>query len=391
MRSAETDLPGAGLPLPAAAIVPVQLGRSNVCITGVGLGLREIGRSPENTRRLLDLAARSGIRYIDTAPSYGPAIAERRLGDAMQDPSHRDFVVSTKVGQLLGPRPGVGQRLRHGVRETITGGPPALELAVRRAQRAGSAAVGVIAALRRPPGAAHPAVAQPPTPDATDLVAICDYSYDGAMRSLDESLRRLRIDRIDILYIHDPEVHRGDAMRGTYRALETLRSAGTIGAIGVAMNHARRLAWFATRGDFDVFMIAGRYSLLDQSAATDLFPITKARGITVVLAGLFNGGLLANPRPGVGFNYGRPSERMLAKALAVREICDRHQVSIGAAALQFARAHPAVASLLLGAATPAELEDSVRGLTAPIQPDLWDALREAGHIGRDLPIPNPTV
>ena len=353
----------------------IRLGRSAVEITDVGLGLREVGRSPENTRRLLVAAGAAGIDYIDVSPSYGFGLAELRLRPALRS---QRFVVSTKVGAKLGPPRSRFERAAHAVHETLTGGVPAVDLGLKRLTR--------IATRDNVRGDPQPRVAsggvEAAAPDATSLSVSCDFSFDGTLRSVEESCVRLGVDHLDIVYLHDPEVHRGASMRGAYRALHALRAEGTVRAIGVAMNHASRLAWFAPRGDFDVFMIAGRYTLLDQSAAADLFPIAKARGITVVVAGVFNGGLLADPRPGVPYNYGPPSPAMVARAIELRAICESFGVPWRAAALQFSRAHPAVDAVLLGAATPAELTESLDDLERVIPDALWSELRERG-VGRD--------
>lgn len=377
------DADTVAVPPPWATTRPV--GRSGLSLAPLGLGLRDIGRDPDNTARLLEAAVAAGIRYVDTAATYGHGIAETRLGSELRRLDRDDLVISIKVGQLLRPPSGLRRRVVHALGETVTGGLPGMQLAVRRGTRAASSIA------RRATGTGTPPVAGPrpaPAPDRTSFSERCDYSYDGTMRSFEESLGRLGIDRVGIAFIHDPDLHRGQAMRGAYRALERLRSDGRVGAIGVAMNHAGRLAWFARRGDFDVVLLAGRYSLLDQSAADDLFPLVQRRGMALVLGGAFNGGLLADPRPDAGYNYGPPSRSKLRAARRVDEICTGHGVSRKAAALQFCLAHPAVTTLLLGAATPEQLAESLEDLASPIPRRVWEDLREAGLIQPRLPLPD---
>ncbi len=362
---------------------PRRLGSSTVSVGRLGLGLREIGRDPENTRVLLDTARGFGISYVDTAATYGHGIAEYRLGQYLRSIDRDQMVVSTKVGQLLRP-PSTRRHLADVVAETVAGGEPGLDATARRARHAASRVRGQITTrlgsvtTRLGARAAAPAPELAPAPDATSLVEACDYSYDGVLRSLDESLERMGTDRVDLLYLHDPEVHRRQALKGACRALERLRAEGTIGAIGVGMNHARRLAWFIERTRLDVVMIAGRYSLLDQTAERDLFPVARDHGVSVVVAGALNGGLLADPRRGSYYNYAPAPRAMVTRAQRLRSICERHGVRLMAVALQFCFAHPDATALLLGAATPLELVQNVQDLQTTIPAGLWAELDAAG-------------
>ena len=339
---------------------------------------------------MLVRAAELGIRHVDVAPTYGDGIAEGRLGEALAVLGRDTFVVSTKVGRLLA-MPDRRRKIVHALVETVTGGRMGMQMTRRRAGRVLS-----MRSLRR----AAPA-AQPPAPDALGPVAagqedaaagaamtsFCDYSYDGVMRGLEGSLSRLATDRVDLVFIHDPDLHHRQAVRGAYRALDSLRRAGTIGAVGVAMNHTDPLVQFADEGDFDAFLIAGRYSLLDQSAAARLFPVATRRGIGIVAAGIFNGGILADPSPGAVFDYAPASDERLGEARLRKEVCDRHGVSIKAAALQLPFAHPAVTTVLLGATSDEELDESIELLESPIPPDLWSELKAQGLLAPDIPVP----
>jgi D-threo-aldose 1-dehydrogenase len=223
------------------------------------------------------------------------------------------------------------------------------------------------------------------------MITVCDYSYDGVRRSLDASLERMRVEHVDILLIHDPELHYRQAVRGAYRALDEMRRDGTIGAIGVAMNQTGKLRRMADDGDFDAFLLAGRYSLLDQSAATDLFPVTSVREIAVILAGVFNSGILADPRPGTTFDYRPASSAQLAKAQRLAAVCERHDVPLKAAALTFSFSHPAVHTMLLGSTSAVELDESVELLQTPVPPDLWVDLRRSRLLRDDVPVPAPSA
>jgi D-threo-aldose 1-dehydrogenase len=216
---------------------------------------------------------------------------------------------------------------------------------------------------------------------------VFDYSHDGVLRSVEASLSRLGLDRIDILYIHDPDDHWQAAIEGAYPALHDLRDQGVVGAIGAGMNQAEMLARFAREGDFDVFLVAGRYTLLDQAALPELLPLCVQKGIAVVAGGAMNSGLLADPKPGARFNYSPAPADLVARAQRIRAVCDGHDVPIKAAAIQFALAHPAVVSLVAGVRTVEHFDDYPRYLATPIPDDLWVELRTEGLIRPDAPVP----
>jgi D-threo-aldose 1-dehydrogenase len=209
------------------------------------------------------------------------------------------------------------------------------------------------------------------------------------MRSFEESLERLGVDRIDVLHIHDPDDYFEQALSGAYKALDKLRSQGTIKALGLGMNQAEMLARFAREADFDCFLVAGRYSLLDQAALPELLPICEQKGIAIIIGGVYNSGILANlgnPERET-FNYQPAEHRWLEKARRIQAVCDRHGVPIQAAALQFPLAHPAVATVLTGARTIQELDENVAFMRHPIPADLWPELKSEGLLPAEAPTP----
>ena len=333
----------------------VTLGPGRVTVTRLGLGTAEIGGlyrpvSDAAAAALVDHAWDAGVRYFDTAPLYGYGNAERRLGLALRGRDRDSFVVSTKVGRLLVPRDDV---------------PPDAD--VDRQSRDGRDDAFYV--------------------DTPPVRPVFDYSYDGVMRSVEESLGRLGLDRIDILYIHDPDDHWEAAIKGAYRALHALRESGVVRAIGAGMNQTAMLSRFAREGDFDVFMLAGRYTLLDQVGLAELLPLCVAKRISLVAAGVMNSGLLADPRPGATFDYVPAPAELVTRAQRIREVCDRHGVGIRAAAIQFPLAHPAVAAIVAGVRSVEHFDDYPRLMAASIPDDLWAELRAEGLIARDAPVP----
>jgi len=288
---------------------------------GLGLGTAPLGGlyeavDDETAHAVVERAWQLGIRYFDTAPYYGSGNAERRLGAALRERPRDEFVVSTKVGRLLRP----GESGWHGA-------PP--------------------------------------------LEAYFDFSHDAALRSLEASLERLGLDRIDIALVHDPDEHYEEAVAGAYRALARLRDEGVVRAVGVGMNQTSLLCRFAREADPDCFLVAGRYTLLDRSAGDDLLPLCAARGIAVIAGGVFNSGVLAG---GDTYDYESATATVLERAAELRKICARHDVPLAAAAVQFPRGHPAVASVLVGCRTPHEVEEDVRLSELELAPELWREL-----------------
>lgn len=289
-------------------------------------------------------ALEAGVSYFDAAPFYGHGLAERRLGDGLR--GHRaEVVLSTKAGRLL--RPARGKQ---------TGGIYA---------------------------------------DPLEFDPVYDYSYDGVMRSIEDSFQRLGLSSVDIVYIHDVNVrwHGPDAgrrfaevMDGGYRALEKLRGEGLIKAVGVGMNDDGGLARFAEAGDFDCFMLAGQYTLLDQSPLDHLFPLCRKKGISIVSAAPFNSGILATGAKGdAKFFYQSAPVEIIEKTRRIEAVCERHAVALPAAALQFALGHPVVASVAAGSSSAAEVRQNVRFMTQPVPPDFWGELKAEGLIRADAP------
>jgi D-threo-aldose 1-dehydrogenase len=217
---------------------------------------------------------------------------------------------------------------------------------------------------------------------------VFDFSYDGVLRSVEESLARLGLDRIDILHIHDPDEHYEAALTGAYRALDRLRAEGTIRAVGAGMNQAEMLVRFARAADFDCFLLAGRYTLLDQSGLAELLPLCAERGIAIIIGGVYNSGVLADPHgDGATFNYRPAGMRLLERARRLDAVCARFGVPLKAAAIQFPLGHPAVSVVLNGARSVAELEENAAMFRTPIPPELWAALKAEGLLPEGVPVP----
>jgi len=217
---------------------------------------------------------------------------------------------------------------------------------------------------------------------------VFDYSADGVRRSIEESLERLGLDRVDIALIHDPDDHWAEAIGGAYPALARMRDEGVIRAIGAGMNQSAMLARFAREGDFDVFLLAGRYTLLDQEALAELLPLCEERGIGVLVGGVMNSGVLADPRPGSRFNYQPAPAAVVERARRLAAICERHEVPLRAAAIQFPLAHPAVRSLIAGVRRIDHLDEYPELMRRPIPDDLWAELKAEGLIAPDARVPD---
>jgi D-threo-aldose 1-dehydrogenase len=312
------------------------LGRSGVIVTELSLGgaalgnlYAEVGDAEANSA--IGAAWDLGIRAFDTAPHYGLGLAERRLGEALRGRPRDQYVICTKVGRLLHPA-----------------APP----------------YG-----RDTEGFAVPAA----------YVREFDFSADGVRRSLDASLRRLGLDRIDIVLLHDPDAHYEQALREGYPALEHLRAEGVVGAIGVGMNQAEMLTRFVRETDVDVVLEAGRYTLLDQSAAGALLPAALERGVSVLAGGVFNSGLLAAPALGARYDYRQAPSELIERARRLQATCGRFGVPLRAAAARFPLRHPAVASVLIGARSAAEVRDAVELRALDIPEALWAAVDGEGE------------
>jgi D-threo-aldose 1-dehydrogenase len=287
----------------------------------------------------LQAAYAAGLRYFDTAPLYGHGLSELRTGSGLRSFADPAVVVSTKVGWRL--RPSHGEPTGAGLFRNITA-----------------------------------------------FARFNDYSFDGAMRSFEDSLNRLGADRIDILLIHDvdrrnqgerqPEVFR-TAMNGAYKALLSLRDQGLVKAIGCGLNEWEACQQFAEAGDFDCFLLAGRYTLLEQEALETFLPLCERRGIGVILGGPYNSGILASGAvKDAWFNYEPARPEILSKVEQIEGVCARHEVPLKAAALQFPLFHPCVASVIPGTRSPEELDENLRMLRLPIPRTLWNELKTRG-------------
>ncbi len=323
----------------------VSLGRSNLGVTPLGLGCGPLAglftEVPESqaiatVRRALEV----GVRIFDTAPLYGLGRSESRLGKGLQGVNRDSYVLATKVGRILEPE-------------------DPEKLATRYVEFF----------------------------DPPPLRAVFDFSYDAVMRSLEESLRRLNLDRIDILHIHDPDDHWEEVMRGAYPAAHKLREQGVIRAVSAGMNQPEMLARFAREGDFDCFLLAGRYTLLDQSALHELFPLCIQKRIGIIGGGPYNSGILATgAQPGAKFGYQPAPPGILDQVGKIEAVCAAHGVPLKAAALQFILAHPAVVSIIPGSRSVAELDENARMVSFPIPPDFWQELKDRNILPAETPV-----
>lgn len=317
--------------------------RRGVELTEVGLGVAQFGNlyretSDEQARSALDAAWNGGIRYFDTAPHYGLGLSERRVGRLLAERPRDEFVLSSKVGRLLVPSP---------------------ETADRQDDQ----------------GFAVPA----------DRRRQWDFSRDGIFRSLDETLTRTGLDRVDVLYLHDPENHLDQAAGEAADALVELRDQGVVRAIGAGMNFAAPLAELVRRADLDIVMIAGRFTLLDQSALDELLPLAVERGIAVVAAAVYNSGLLSSPSPSAEarFDYERAPEQLVSRAIAIARICTEHGVTLPDAAIAFPLRHPAVASVVVGGRDGAQVDGTLERYNTSIPEALWGELADSGLLAPD--------
>ena len=269
-------------------------------------------------------AMNNGINFIDTAPHYGKGASEVRLAKALSGRDRSTFVISTKVGRLLIPSTTYIYEFFMRADNTVE---------------------------RK-----------------------FDFTASGVRQSLESSLERLGVDSVEILFIHDPDLNADDAILQAYPELERMRSEGVIKAIGVGMNQCEIPVRIMKETDIDMVLIAGRYSLLDQKAMKELLPTALARNVDVIVAGVFNSGILANPVKGATFDYMPASDELLAKAARIREVLDGHQVSLTSAALQYPLRHPAVKSVLVGCRSAAEVSTNIREFNKTVENAAWEDL-----------------
>lgn len=317
--------------MPAISTVPLG-GKNSLQVTNLGFGTAPIGNvatvSAADAEATIQRAYELGIRLFDSAPLYGRGESELRIGRALKGVPRDSYVISTKIGRVL---------------------------------------------------------------NADRSAFVYDFSYDGVMRSFEGSLQRLGTDYVEIVLVHDPDAdtvdHEQDALEGAFPALRDLRRQGVIKAIGAGMNQWQMEQRFAEQADPDVFLLAGRYTLLEQTSLGFL-KLCREKGIGIFLGGVYNSGILATgPKENAQYNYANAPALVLEKALKIHAICERHGVPLNRAALHFARAHPTITSLVVGAVKPAEVEANVAALAAPIPAELWQDLHNAGLIEADAPAP----
>ena len=327
----------------ATPLATAAIGQTDVRIARLGLGTAALGGLFEHVEeddavRVARHALELGIRYIDTAPLYGHGKAERFLGRALEGIRRQTFSISTKVGNMLQP-------------------------------------------VDAPPKSLFK--------NLPCLDAVKDFSRDGILRSFDESLQRLKLDRIDIVYVHDPYDMHDQVLDLVFPLLESLRSQGLIGAIGVGINHNEPLIRFAREGQFDCFLLNGRYTLLEHSGLEELLPLCEQKQIGVILGGPYNSGILASDlSSGAKFFYQDAELDVLQRARQIQAVCEQFGVPLKAAALQFGLGHPAVVSVIPGARSLQEVAENFRMLHVRIPAELWQQLREQGLIPSDAPTPS---
>jgi D-threo-aldose 1-dehydrogenase len=311
---------------------------TGIRLTALGLGAAPAGNlykatTDEEAHATFEAAWDTGIRYFDTAPHYGLGLSERRLGAFVRTRPRDEVVVSTKVGRLLVPSP-----------ETAHSADPDI--------------FEVPAATRR----------------------VWDFSRDGVLRSLEASLERTGLDRVDVVYLHDPDDHWEQAAHEALSALVELRDQGVVGAVGAGMNQSAMLTRFVRETDVDVVMCAGRFTLLDQPALTDLLPVAAERGVAVVAAAAYNSGILAHDAPPADatYDYAPAAGELLDRARRIAAVCAEHGVTLPQAALAYVRTHPAVVSTVVGLATPEQARQAGERAAARVPAQLWRALADAG-------------
>jgi D-threo-aldose 1-dehydrogenase len=321
---------------------PSGLNLTEVCFGGASLGNLYHAVDDEAAAAAVDAAWDVGIRFYDTAPHYGLGLSERRMGQALRDRPRGDYVLSTKVGRLLVPNDAApGELDDHGF--------------------------AVPATFRRQ----------------------WDFSADGVRRSIEESLVRLGLDRIDIVYLHDPDDHWEQAVSQAYPALAELRSQGVVRAIGAGMNQSAMLEAFVRETDMDVIMLAGRYTLLDQEALDRLLPLCVERSVGVVNVGVFNSGLLAvpDPKPGLNYNYSTAPDELVQRAIRIAAVCRQYGVTLPTVAIQFGSAHPAVVSTGIGTNSATRVLENVEMYERPVPAELWAELKRLGLLPEAAPVP----
>jgi len=320
----------------ATAIASVPLDRTNLEVSRMILGCAPIGglyapTDPQTAEEGLTAAWEAGVRTFDTAPHYGVGLSEERLGAFLSGKKRSDFVVSTKVGRLLVPTD-----------EDVEG------------------AEGFYGTPRR--------------------ARVRDYSRDGVRRSIEESCERLGLDRVDIALIHDPDEYWEAAIGEAYPAMEELRSEGVVRAIGAGMNQAAMLERFVTESDIDCVLVAGCFSLIEDSATARLFPACHERGVAVLAAGVYESGILASPTPGSHFRYGTPPAGITARVNRIASVCALYDVALPVAALHYVLAHPDVTAIVIGARSATNVRQNAQYLREHVPHELFDDLAASGLV-----------
>jgi D-threo-aldose 1-dehydrogenase len=333
-----------------------RLGSTSIVVGVLGFGGATIGGiggivSEAQAHATLEAAWDGGLRYFDTAPWYGRGLSELRVGRLLREKPRDEFVISTKVGRIL----------------------------------------------RTPADLAT--FDRSPWPGGGPFEVQFDYTYDGILRAYEDSLQRLGLARIDLAIVHDLDLGyhtpqaRWDALMaqlitGGWRALDELRSAGIIGGIGVGINPRGMIPRFVELFDPDFFLVAGRYTLMEQDIVADELPMLVERGIGVVIGAVFGSGLLATgPVAGARYSYRSPTSDEIDKVTRIRSVCDRHGVPLVAAALQFPLGHPAVASVIPGPNSPEQVQSNLEGIHYPVPADLWRELQHERLVRQDAPVP----
>lgn len=330
-----------------------KLGRTGLEVTALGFGSAPLGDIYEalDDQTAIDTvatAAQLGITLFDTAPQYGQGIAEHRIGTALRRRPKGSFVLSTKVGRLLTPAP--------------------------QGRTKSSRFVGGL-----------------------EFNLTHDYTYDATMRSLEQSLHRLGLPKVDVALIHDAdawthkeagEARYKEAMSGAYKALSKLRDEGVIKGIGLGLNDPVYMARYLRDGDFDCLLMAGRYSILEQPALAEVLPLALQKNVGVMLGGVFNSGILATgPVEGARYNYAPAPPEILDKVRRIERVCKAHGVALPTAAMHFSLGHPAVSSLVLGAVKPDEVRANVAAMATKVPAGLWSDLKAEGLLAKDAPVP----
>lgn len=331
----------------------MKFGRVDIDVSAFGFGTAPVGNifreiDEETSDAMFQAAWDAGVRYYDTAPMYGHGLSELRTGQSLRWKNREDYILSSKVGRVLKP--------------------------ARKAD-----------------------IDYAPWTNAGRNTMHFDYSYDGTMRSFEDSMQRLNLEYMDIVFIHDIDVFtRGDeqpavfkqAMDTCYRALDDLRSQGVVKAIGVGVNEWEVCHAALQANDFDCFLLAGRYTLLEQDALNEFLPLCEERGAAVVVGGGFNSGILATgAKEGAKYNYAPAPAEIMDKVAKIEQVCAAHKVPLPAAALQFVVAHPAIPSFIAGTRTVEQLKQNLDWFSHPIPADFWAELKSKGLLREDAPVP----